>query len=37
MKILGISFSPRKLGSTMILMEEALVGAKQEGAEVELV
>jgi multimeric flavodoxin WrbA len=36
MKILGLSFSPRKNGNTMILLEEALKGAKQEGAEVEL-
>jgi len=36
MKILGLSFSPRKNGNTMILLDEALKGAKQEGAEVEL-
>ena len=36
MKILGISFSPRKNGNTETLMNEALSGAKQEGAEVEL-
>ena len=36
MKILGLSCSPRKQGNTMILLEEALKGAKQEGAEVEL-
>jgi multimeric flavodoxin WrbA len=36
MKILGLSCSPRKRGNTMILLEEALQGAKQEGAEVEL-
>lgn len=36
MKILGLSFSPRKSGNTMILLSEALNGAKQEGAEIEL-
>jgi multimeric flavodoxin WrbA len=36
MKILAISCSPRKEGSTMLLLEEALRGAKQEGAETEL-
>ena len=36
MKILGLSFSPRKQGNTEILLAEALDGAKQEGAEVEL-
>jgi multimeric flavodoxin WrbA len=36
MKILGLSFSPRTNGNTMILLGEALNGAKQEGAEVEL-
>jgi multimeric flavodoxin WrbA len=36
MKILGLSFSPRKQGNTMILMEEALSGARDEGAEIEL-
>ena len=36
MKILGLSFSPRINGNTMILLSEALNGAKQEGAEVEL-
>jgi multimeric flavodoxin WrbA len=36
MKILGLSCSPRKQGNTMVLMEEALRGAKQDGAEVEL-
>jgi multimeric flavodoxin WrbA len=36
MKILGLSFSPHENGNTMILLGEALKGAKQEGAEVEL-
>jgi multimeric flavodoxin WrbA len=36
MKILGLSCSPRKQGNTATLLEEALKGAKQEGAEVEL-
>jgi multimeric flavodoxin WrbA len=36
MKILGLSCSPRKKGNTMTLMELALKGAQQEGAEVEL-
>jgi len=36
MKILGISFSPRKSGNTVTLIEEALNGARQEGAETEL-
>ena len=36
MKILGLSFSPRKSGNTVILVEEALGGARQEGAETEL-
>ena len=36
MKILGLSFSPHKNGNTVILLEEALKGARQEGAEVEL-
>jgi multimeric flavodoxin WrbA len=36
MKILGLSFSPHKNGNTVILLEEALKGAQQEGAEVEL-
>ena len=36
MKILGLSCSPRKNGNTVALLEEALKGAKQEGAEVEL-
>lgn len=36
MKILGLSCSPRKEGNTEILLDEALQGAKHEGAEVEL-
>jgi len=36
MKILGLSCSPRKSGNTTILLEEALSGAQQEGAETEL-
>ena len=36
MKILGLSCSPRKQGNTAILLGEALKGARQEGAEVEL-
>ncbi len=36
MKILGLSFSPRKQGNTEILLGEALIGAKEEGAETEL-
>ncbi len=36
MKILGLSFSPRNDGNTEILLYEALRGAKQEGAEIEL-
>jgi multimeric flavodoxin WrbA len=36
MKILGLSCSPRKSGNTVILLEEALNGALQEGAETEL-
>jgi multimeric flavodoxin WrbA len=36
MKILGLSCSPRKSGNTVILLEEALGGAQQEGAETEL-
>ncbi len=36
MKILGLSFSPRKNGNTMFLLGRALDGAKQTGAEVEL-
>ena len=36
MKILGLSCSPRKQGSTVTLMNEALRGAQQAGAEIEL-
>lgn len=36
MQILGLSCSPRKSGNTEILLEEALSGARQEGAETEL-
>ena len=36
MKILAISGSPRKDGNTVILLNEALKGAKQEGATTEL-
>lgn len=35
MKILGIMGSPRKKGNTDLLLDEALRGAKSEGAEVE--
>jgi multimeric flavodoxin WrbA len=36
MKILAISCSPRKEGNTVTLLSEALRGAQQDGAEVEL-
>jgi multimeric flavodoxin WrbA len=36
MKILALSCSPRKQGNTVILLSEALKGAQDEGAEVEL-
>ncbi len=36
MKILAISGSPHKNGSTVTLLNEALAGAKQEGADIEL-
>jgi multimeric flavodoxin WrbA len=36
MKVLGLSCSPRKEGSSMLLLSEALKGAKKEGAEVDL-
>jgi multimeric flavodoxin WrbA len=36
MKILAVSCSPRKKGNTATLLAEALRGAQQEGAEVEL-
>jgi multimeric flavodoxin WrbA len=35
-KILGLSFSPRRNGNTETLLNEALSGARQEGAETEL-
>ena len=37
MKVVGLSCSPRKGGNTEILVGEALGGAKEAGAEVELV
>ncbi len=36
MKILGLNGSERKLGNTDILVKEALMGAEEEGAQVEL-
>jgi multimeric flavodoxin WrbA len=36
MKVLGIVCSPRKGGNTEILVQEALAGAKESGAEIEL-
>jgi multimeric flavodoxin WrbA len=36
MKILGISFSPRKKGNTVAMLERALAGVAGEGAETEL-
>jgi multimeric flavodoxin WrbA len=36
MKILGLSCSPRKNGNTVALLNQALDGAKAEGAEIEL-
>lgn len=36
MKVVGLSCSPRKGGNTEILLGEALAGAKEAGAEVEL-
>ena len=36
MKILALSCSPREAGNTEIVLEEALSGAQQEGAETEL-
>ena len=36
MKILGISFSPRKGQNTETMLQKALEGAKQEGADTEL-
>jgi len=37
MKILGLNGSERKLGNTEILVKEALMGAEEEGAQVEMV
>ena len=37
MKVLGIVASHRRLGNTEILVKEALMGAEEEGAEVEVV
>lgn len=37
MKVLGIICSPRKGGNTEILMQEAMAGAQESGAETELV
>ena len=36
MKVIGITCSPRKGGNTEILVREALAGAKESGAEVDL-
>jgi multimeric flavodoxin WrbA len=36
MKILGLNGSQRKLGNTEILVKEALMGAEEEGAQVEM-
>jgi len=36
MKVIGIVCSPRKAGNTEILVQEALAGAKESGAETEL-
>ena len=36
MKILGLNGSERKLGNTEILIKEALMGAEEEGAQVEM-
>ena len=36
MKILGISCSPRKKGNTVMLLEEMLRGAEEDGAQIEL-
>jgi len=35
LKILGVSGSPRRGGNTEVLLEEALKGAREAGAEVE--
>jgi multimeric flavodoxin WrbA len=36
MKILGLNGSERKLGNTEILVKEALMGAEEEGVQVEM-
>jgi multimeric flavodoxin WrbA len=36
MKILGVNSSDRKLGNTELLIKEALMGAEEEGAQVEI-
>ncbi len=36
MKVLALSLSPRRQGNTEVLLNEALAGARSEGAEVEL-
>jgi multimeric flavodoxin WrbA len=36
MKLLGLSFSPRKNGNTELLLERAFAGACQLGAQTEL-
>ena len=36
MKVLGIVGSQRKMGNTEILVKEALMGAEEEGAEVDI-
>ena len=36
MKILGLSFSPRKQGNTELLLERAFIGAGKQGAQTEL-
>ena len=36
MKILGVNCSPRKLGNTWLLLEEALIGARECGAGTEM-
>ena len=36
MKLLGLSFSPRKMGNTELLLEKVFLGAVQQGAQPEL-
>lgn len=36
MKVLGVSCSPRKYGNSWLLLEEALAGAREAGAETEM-